>query len=236
MNCIIIDDEPLAIEGIKLHLKNIPGINLLETFENALNARDFMMDYEVDLIFLDIQMPKITGLEFLKVLSNKPMIIITTAYQQYAVEGFELDVLDYLLKPISFERLLKAVSKAQELMQTKSVLKMESQKNDFVFIRSDRKFIKLFYKDITYIEGLKDYILIYTKTGKVITRMNMKTIMMEFPPELFFRINKSYIVNIDQITEVDNDLVRIGQKELTIGNSYKKEFYDKIINTKIVKK
>ncbi len=236
MNCIIVDDEPLAIEGIKLHLKDIPDLKILETFENPLEANNFLSGNSVDLMFLDIEMPKITGLELLKVLENKPLVIITTAYSHYAVEGFELDVVDYVLKPIRFSRLLKAVTKAKEIFETRKNTNTIQENKDYIFVRAERKYVKIFFEDVIYIEGLKDYVIINTIDNKHITRMNMKLILEKLPSYIFKRINKSYIINTNFITEVANDLVKVKDKELSIGLSYKKAFFDEIINQKLLKK
>lgn len=240
MNCIIVDDEPLARQGMEMLIGNIPSLQLLGSFSNPLAAADFLRKENVDLMFLDINMPELSGLDFLKALRDAPLVIFTTAYPQYALESYELDAIDYLVKPIRVERFLKAVNKAENhlrlLQQEAKNSHVEKIEEDFVFIKADRKFFKVYFKDILYIEGLKDYVVIYTIDNKIITSMNVKTISQQLPASTFARVSKSYIVNIRHINSFDNELVYINGNEIPIGQSFKDDFIKQYIDGKIVKR
>jgi DNA-binding LytR/AlgR family response regulator len=240
MNCIIVDDEPLARQGMELLIANIPSLQLLGSFSNPLAAADFLRKENIDLMFLDINMPELSGLDFLKALRDAPLVIFTTAYPQYALESYELDAIDYLVKPIRVERFLKAVNKAENhlrlLLQEAKNSHVEKIEEDYVFIKADRKFFKVYFKDILYIEGLKDYVVIYTIDNKIITSMNVKTIAQQLPASTFARVSKSYIVNVRHINSFDNELIYINGNEIPLGESYKDEFIRQYIDGKIVKR
>ncbi len=236
VKCIIIDDEPLAREGMKLNIKEIDFLELIGEFEDAVKANDFITNNDVDLMFLDIQMPNLSGIDFLKSIKNPPLTILTTAYPQFALESYDLDIVDYLVKPIRIERFIKAVNKAKEIFEYKNSEKTSNEKINYVYIKSDRKYIKLNFSNILYIEGLKDYVIVYTgDNNKYITAMNIKTIYNQLPAEIFFRVSKSYIININNITEIDNDFVKIDLKEIPIGRTYKEEFLN-YINKHLIKR
>ncbi len=229
MNCIIVDDEPLAREGMELNVEDVPFLNLLGQFATALAANDFLMREEVDLMFLDIQMPGITGLDYLKTLKNPPLVILSTAYPQYALEGFELDVVDYLVKPVRMERFLKAVNKAKALYDLRQPAPIQNEvvevEQEFMYLKADRKYIRVFFKDIKYIKGMKDYVMLYINEGKkIMTAMNIKTIHRQLPPSIFARVNKSYVINIDYIDEVDLDFIQLAGEEIPLGRTYKEAF------------
>jgi len=240
MTCIIVDDEPLARQGMEMNIANLPSLQLMGSFGDALSASDFLHKHQVDLMFLDINMPVLNGLDFLKSLKDSPLVIFTTAYPQYALESYELDAIDYLVKPIRIERFLKAVNKAENhlrlLQQESGNNKVEKIEDDFIYIKADRKFFKIWFKDILYIEGLKDYVIIYTKDNKFITSMNVKTIAAQLPTALFARVSKSYIVNTMHITSFDNELVYIQNNEIPLGQGFKDEFLKQYIDGKIVKR
>lgn len=240
MTCIIVDDEPLARQGMELNIANVSSLQLLGSFSNALAASDFLRKENVDLMFLDINMPELSGLDFLKSLKDAPLVIFTTAYPQYALESYELDAVDYLVKPIRIERFLKAVNKAESylklLQQDNNNNQVEKIEEDYMFIKADRKYFKIYFKDILYIEGLKDYVVIYTNDNKIITSMNVKTIAAQLPPAIFARVSKSYIVNTLHITSLDNELIYIQNNEIPLGQSYKEEFLQHYIEGKIVKR
>ena len=240
MTCIIVDDEPLARQGMEMNVANVLSLNLLGSFSNALAAGDFLRKENVDLMFLDINMPELSGLDFLKSLRNAPLVIFTTAYPQYALESYELDAIDYLVKPIRIERFLKAVNKAENhlrlLNQEANNNRIEKIGDDFIFIKADRRFFKIYFKDILYIEGLKDYVIIYTTDSKIITSMNVKTIAAQLPSNLFARVSKSYIVNVMHISSFDNELVYIQNNEIPLGQSFKEDFLKQYIDGKIVKR
>lgn len=240
MNCIIVDDEPLARTGMELNIATVESLQLLGSFSNPLAAGDFLRKANVDLMFLDINMPELSGLDFLKTLRNPPMVIFTTAYPQYALESYELDAIDYLVKPIRIERFLKAVNKAENhlslLQKDTPKSQIEEIEEDFIFIKADRKFFKLFFKNILYIEGLKDYVIIYSKGNKIITSMNVKTIAARLPAKYFARVSKSYIVNVSHITSFDNELVYINDIEIPLGQIFKEEFLKQYVDGKIAKR
>lgn len=233
---IIVDDEPLALDVLETHIEKIPELNLVQRCNNALEANEALQKEDVDLMFLDIQMPQLTGIEFLKSLTKPPFVIFTTAFPNYAIEGFELDALDYLLKPISLERFMKAVNKAvdQIELQRKDGSAGGTEGDDFIFVKADKKLIRVKYSDIIYIEGLKDYVIIRLEVGKrVITLQTMKSLEAKLPSKLFKRIHRSYIVGIDKIEAVIGNMVEItekGQKKhLPIGKNYRDELLQ-IIN------
>jgi DNA-binding LytR/AlgR family response regulator len=240
MTCIIVDDEPLARQGMEILIANLPSLQLLGSFSNPLAAADFLRKENVDLMFLDINMPELSGLDFLKALRDAPLVIFTTAYPQYALESYELDAVDYLVKPIRIERFLKAVNKAENhlrlLQQEAKNSHIEKIEEDYVYIKADRKFFKVYFKDILYIEGLKDYVVIHTTDSKIITSMNVKTIAQQLPASTFARVSKSYVVNIRHINSFDNELVYIQGNEIPIGQSFKDDFIKQYIDGKIVKK
>lgn len=239
MTCIVVDDEPLARQGMEMSISQVSSLQLLGSFSNALAAADFLRKQDVDLMFLDINMPELNGLDFLKSLREAPLVIFTTAYPQYALESYELDAIDYLVKPIRVERFLKAVNKAEnhlKLLQQDAGNKVERIEDDYVFIKADRKFFKIYFKDILYIEGLKDYVVIYTVDNKIITSMNVKAIAAQLPSLIFARVSKSYIVNVRHISSFDNELIYIQQNEIPLGQSFKDEFMRTYIEGKIVKR
>lgn len=240
MTCIVIDDEPLARQGMEMHISSISFLQLLGSFSNALAASDFLRKEKVDLLFLDINMPEMSGLDFLKSLRDAPLVIFTTAYPQYALESYELDAIDYLVKPIRIERFLKAVNKAENhwklLQQERDNNQVEKIEDDFVFIKADRKYFKIYFKEILYIEGLKDYVIIHTHDNKIITSMNIKTIAAQLPEAIFARVSKSYIINTLHISSFDNELIYIGNNEIPLGQAYKDEFIKQHIDKKIVKR
>lgn len=231
MNCIIVDDEPLARAEMRSLIIETSKTEILGEFSNAPSALDFLKMNDVDLIFLDIEMPMVTGLEFAEMLPKKSLIIFTTAYSQYALKSYELEAVDYLLKPIDPRRLEKAVGKAAlytELLSKDTVKNtVESNAADFLFIKADRRFYKINFSDIKFIEGLKDYVVIHTRHQKLITAMNLKTIHQKIVWETFLRVSKSYVVNIDFIDSFDNHNIYIDESEIPIGEVYRPDFFTK---------
>lgn len=221
MECVIIDDEPLAIEIIASYLEKVENLQLLAKFYNPLEAVRFLSTEQVDLVFLDIQMPHLTGIELIKNLKSKTKFIFTTAYPQYALEGFDLDAIDYLVKPIPFPRFLKAVQKAQKLYDLENT---EQQNNEaFVFIRSDYEDVKINTKDILYIEGLKDYLKIYLKDVKnpILTLMSFPQMLEKLGNPDFLRVHRSFIINKQHIQGLKKGKLTIEDKKIPIGNTYK---------------
>lgn len=234
MTCIIVDDEPLAREGLEAMITGVSGVQVLGKFANAPAALKFMEDTTPDLVFLDIQMPKVTGLEFAAKLPASTMVVFTTAYSQYALQSYELDALDYLLKPIENGRLQKAISKA---VLYKSLLSEATEKTivedagkEFLLVKADRRYYKINFKDILFIEGLKDYVVLYTHRQKLITAMNLKNIQQKLPQQPFLRVSKSYIVNLEAIDSFDSYNLYIAEHEIPIGEVYKNEFYHRYLN------
>ena len=240
MTCIVVDDEPLARQGMEMSIASASFLQLLGSFSNALAAGDFLRKEKVDLMFLDINMPELNGLDFLKSLRDSPLVIFTTAYPQYALESYELDAIDYLVKPIRIERFLKAVNKAENhlrlLQQEANNSQVEKIEDDFVFIKADRKYFKIYFRDILYIEGLKDYVIIYTNDNKIITSMNIKTISGQLPATIFARVSKSYIVNTIHISSFDTELIYIQNNEIPLGQAFKDDFLKHYIDGKIVRR
>lgn len=237
MNCIIVDDEPLAREGMLLLLQDVPDLNVIGCFSGAKKAREFMVENSVDLIFLDIQMPGINGLEFAESISENTLIIFTTAFSQYALKSYEVDAIDYLVKPIIKSRLDKSIKKAfayKELLTNKNEKStLESLEQDFMLIKSDRKFHKILFNDVLYIEGLKDYVVIYVNDNKIITAMNLKTISQHLPEVQFARVSKSYMVNIQHIDSFDNHTIYIKTSEIPIGDVFRKKFLEQYLGKNI---
>lgn len=233
MNCIIIDDEPLAREAMQMLVEENEQLRLLGMFNNATSASSFMEEQSVDLVFLDIQMPGITGIEFARTISKRTLIIFTTAYTEYALDSYEVDAIDYLVKPIEPERFEKAVSKALSyhllLMKEEKEAIETNASTEYFFVKSDRKYFKVDYADILFIEGLKDYVILQLAEQRIITRMSMKNISELLPQELFIRVNKSYIVNTRHINSFDNNDIFIGNYEVAIGNSYRDAFFEEFL-------
>lgn len=225
LRCIAIDDEPLALELLEDNISRVPFLQLVAKCDNAMEAMKVLEHEKVDLIFLDIQMPGLTGLQFIQSMTERPMFILITAYEKYALEGYNLDVVDYLLKPVSPDRFVKACNKARELQQLKSKPKETAAEhsNDFFFVNVDYSLLKIVVSDIMWVEGLKDYIKIYLKssTSPVVTRMPMKTIEEQLPASKFVRVHKSYIVSVAYITSIRKTSVFIGNMEIPVSDNYR---------------
>lgn len=235
MNCIIVDDEPLAREAIELLVKDIDYLRLAGTFNNASAAARYMEQNAVDLIFLDIQMPGITGIEFAKTISRKTLIVFTTAYSEYALDSYEVDAIDYLIKPIEPERFRKAADKAlaySSLLMQDEKENIEPAADDYFFVKSDRKYFKVNFEDILFVEGLKDYVILQLEEQRIITRMNLKAMNELLPKSLFLRVNKSYIVNTARIEAFDNNDIFIKTHEIAIGSSYRDGFFEEFVMRK----
>lgn len=224
IQCIIIDDEPLAIAVIKSHVDQIPDLDLIATFQNPIEAFEILKDKTINLIFLDIEMPLLTGIDFAKELQGTPKIIFTTAYRNYAIESYELDVIDYLLKPISFTRFFKAINKYRSLTATISpIVETPIQQkliHDHIYVNANKKYIKVLFEDILFVESVKDYIRIHTTSERVVTKDKLSDFEVKLP-NTFLRIHRSYIVNTTKITAFTAVDVEIGTQEIPIGASYK---------------
>jgi len=233
MKCIIVDDEPIARKGIKRLVEQVSQLELLGSFNSAEAAGEFINKTTVDLIFLDINMPGINGIEFARSIPKHTLIIFTTAYSEYALDSYEVDAIDYLVKPIDPVKFRKAVDKAityHSLLMDEEKKSFETVEDDHIFVKSDRKYFKVNLKDILFIEGLKDYVIIQMDNQRIITRMNLKAIHDLLPQSIFLRINRSYIVNKNHIESFDNNDVFIKNYEIAIGNFYRDEFFSIFMN------
>jgi DNA-binding LytR/AlgR family response regulator len=227
IKALITDDEPLAQNVIQQYAQKLPDLTIAGTCNDAICAHKFLQEEEVDLLFLDINMPKLSGISFLKNLKNPPLVIFTTAYSEYALEGFELNAVDYLKKPFSFDRFCQAYFRAEELLKLKKqsqVSQPTQNTDDFLFIKSDKKTIKVKFSDLYYIEGLGDYIKLHLKDRKLVTNLSMKKIFSLLPKNSFFRTHKSFIVSLDKIDAIEGNMTVIKNTKLPIGNSYRQEF------------
>jgi DNA-binding LytR/AlgR family response regulator len=239
IRCVIIDDEPLARKGLKEYIGDTPFLSLEAEYDSPLLAMQRLKELSAELLFLDIQMPKITGLEFLKTLPQAPPVIFTTAYPQYALDGFELNALDYLVKPISFERFLKAAQKAKEYYELRHLTEKEaaaSAQQDFFFVKVDNKLVKLFFDDVLFVEALQNYVAIYTRQKKYITYLTFKSIEEYLPVTEFIKTHKSYIVSAARIDNIDGNEIRIGDHHIPISRTHKEEAMDKILKGRFLKR
>lgn len=227
VNCIIVDDEELARELLEAHLSQFNGFNLVASCSSAIEASKVMSETSIDLLFLDIEMPVLKGTEFYKNLQNKPSVIFTTAYRDYAVEGFELEAIDYLLKPIVFSRFFKAIERYRQV--TTFIASVESKqalsRDDFIFVREDRRQVKILLSNILYVQGLRDYLQIHTRTGSHVVKETMLAFVQRLGP-FFLRVHRSYIVNRDCVTAFTLHDIEIGDIEIPIGESYRNEVRD----------
>ncbi|WP_018478205.1 LytR/AlgR family response regulator transcription factor [Pontibacter roseus] len=232
IRCLAVDDEPLALDIIESYVGKLPFLKLVKTCSSATEAMQVLQTEQVDLMFLDIEMPELTGIQFLNILKNQPLIIFTTAYPDYALEGFNQDAVDYLLKPIPFDRFLKAVTKAQERLQRNGKAQdtqaapapAPTAEHDFMFVKADYKTVRVDFRDILWVEGLKDYIIIQTKDQKIITLLSMNKAMEKLPESKFLRVHRSFIVALQKIDSIEKSRIRIGNKEIPIGEVYKDQF------------
>ncbi len=238
MNCIIIDDEPLAREAIEILISQTNDLNLIGSFNNPDAAAIFIKSNTVELIFLDIQMPGINGIEFARTIPKETFVIFTTAYSEFAIDSYEVDAIDYLIKPVKLERFQKAVEKAHaysKLLKANYVDNNIEQVTDaYFFVKSDRRIFKIYFNHILFIQGLKDYVVMHTENQKVITAMNIKTINDQLPKDMFVRVSKSYIINTKHISSVDNNTVYIGTNEIPIGNIFRDFFFNEYVTKKIL--
>lgn len=236
MRCIIVDDEPIARKGIQKIVDQISELELLGCFNSAEAASMFMMGNSVDLVFLDIQMPGINGIEFARNIPENTLVIFTTAYSEYALDSYEVEAIDYLVKPIEADRLKKAVDKAisyHSLLLSEENKSVGNIEDEYIFVKSDRRYFKVNLKEILFIEGLKDYVIIQLAEQRIITRMNLKTMHELLPKSTFLRINRSYIVNTTHIDSFDNNDIFIQKYEIAIGSFYRDSFFEEFVSKRI---
>jgi two-component system, LytTR family, response regulator len=238
IRCLVVDDEPLALHILEDYISKMPFLQLVRATTNPIEALQLVQEGKVDLVFLDVQMPELTGIQFLRIANGKAKVILTTAYSQYALEGYELDVIDYLLKPIAFDRFFKAVQKAQAILQPSSKPETKAEHapqsdflSDFIFVKTEYKIQKVYLNDILFIEGLKDYISIFTPAERIITLQNMKKMEDALPEKHFIRVHKSYIVSLNKIDSIERSRIFIKDKIIPVGDTYRDEFF-KIVDGK----
>ncbi len=239
IKCLIVDDEPLALHILEDYISKIPFLHLVKATTNPIEALTLVQEKCADLVFLDVQMPELTGIQFLRISNGKTKVILTTAYPQYALEGYDLDVIDYLLKPIAFDRFFKSVQKAQSILfpaanQVNPEPVNQPQHeflSDFIFVKTEHKIQKVYLNDILFIEGLKDYISIFTASERIITLQNMKKMEDALPVKHFIRVHKSYIVSINKIDSIERSRIFMRDKLIPVGDTYRDEFF-KIIDKK----
>ena len=226
MNCIALDDEPLALDIIEAYVKKHPELNLIARCNNADEASKVLNSQHIDLMFLDIQMPGVTGLNFIRLLKNKPLFMFTTAYSEYAIDGFELDAIDYLLKPIAYDRFEKAIEKAKEYYTIKnnSGLTESDLENDFIFVKANQQLIKLAYGEILYVEAFADYVKIFLNDRKIVTLQTMKKMEAKLPSDIFSRVHRSFIVNRKAVQSFSTSVCEVNGEKIPVGKNYKNDF------------
>ena len=239
INCIAIDDEPLALDIIKDYCSKVVFLNLLKTFDNAIESIEYMRSNKVDLIFLDIQMEELTGIQLLNALKYRPFVIFTTAYERYAIQGFELDVVDYMLKPISFERFIKGVNKVCERMQIDSgsarpeEAKAKTPDISFFFVKTETRMERIENNDVLYVEGMGDYWRIVTKTRRIMTLMNARKLEEVLREPQFCRVHKSFFIALDKIESIERNRIKIGDQYIPVSETYHKTFFDLVERKKL---
>lgn len=239
INCIAIDDEPLALEIIRDYCSKVSFLNLEKTFDNAIESIEYLRTNKVDLLFLDIQMEELTGIQLLNALKQRPFVIFTTAYERYAIQGFELDVVDYMLKPISFERFIKGVNKVVERMQLDgAAAKSEAEKprpaeQSFFFVKTETRMERIENSDVLYVEGMGDYWRIVTKTRRIMTLMNAKKLEEILREPQFCRVHKSFFIAMDKIESIERNRIKIGDQYIPVSETYHKVFFDLVERKKL---
>jgi DNA-binding LytR/AlgR family response regulator len=225
IQCIIVEDEPASQEILKAYIKDCPNLALAETCKNAFEANEVLMNRKVDLMFLDINMPGLSGMKFYKSLSRPPFVIFTTAYPEFALEGFEVDAVDYLLKPFPFDRFLKAVNRAADRLKPDSGIQM---KDDFMLLKADKKIHKVLLADILYLEGLGDYVKVHFKDRFLLVHETLQNLQSRLPEPAFYRIHKSFIVSFNKFSYIEGNQIQIGDQSIPIGNTYRDRFHEMI--------
>jgi DNA-binding LytR/AlgR family response regulator len=237
LNCLIIDDEPIARKGLEEHVLEIEFLHCIGSCENAMKASSYMNEQKIDLIYLDIHMPKVTGIDFLKTLKNPPLTILTTAYPNYALEGYTLDVIDYLVKPITFERFLKASRKALEFFQLKINAANHSTKPvDYFFVRCDRKYEKVFFRDVSYVEGLQNYAVIHVLDRKLITYITLQSLENQLPKDQFLKVHKSFLISVSHIMAIEGDEIIMENARIPISRSLRDQVMQQILGNSLFKR
>ena len=237
LKCLIIDDEPIARKGLEEHVQEIEFLDCIASCENALKASTFLNERKIDLLYLDIHMPKVTGIDFLKSLKNPPLTILTTAYSDYALEGYTLDVIDYLVKPITFERFLKASQKAMEFFQLKTNAANHSSSGaDYFFVRCDRKFEKVFFRDVSYVEGLQNYAVIHLHDRKLITYITLTSLENQLPKDEFLKVHKSFLISIPHVKAIEGDELIIDDARIPISRNLREQVTRQILGNRLFRR
>jgi DNA-binding LytR/AlgR family response regulator len=227
LKCILIDDEPLAVQLLADYIQKTDSLELTQSFTDPIQALHFVQENPVDLIFLDVQMPELTGIQFMKILKQQYPVILTTAYEQYALDGFEHSVVDYLLKPISYDRFFRAIQKVQQALPEPTKMNVDVPR-DFIFVKSEYRVLKIDLKDIFFLEGLGDYVAIHLADRKILTLENMKHFEQTLPANQFMRIHKSYLIAFSKIDFIERNRIVIGEQWIPVSDTYKKAFWEKI--------
>jgi len=230
LKCIVTDDEPIAREGLLSYIGKVDFLKVVAECEDALQLNDVLKSQTVDLLFLDIEMPYMSGIDFLSNLANPPKVIMTTAYEQYAIKGYDLDVIDYLLKPIPFERFLKAVNKAYDIIVNQ---RNPAKEIDYFYVKTNQKFEKVFFNDILFIEGVENYVAIQTETSKIMTHATIKAILEKMPDDKFIQIHKSFIINLEKVSFVEGNMVGIGKYKLPVSRTFREKVLPVILQNKV---
>ncbi|MDR1200726.1 MAG: response regulator transcription factor [Tannerellaceae bacterium] len=232
IKCIITDDEPIAREGLRGYIEKINFLTMVGECEDAIELNNLLKTEQPDLLFIDIEMPHISGLELLSSLKTPPKVIVVSAYEQYALKGYELDVVDYLLKPVTFDRFVKAVNKVHDLL----MLEMKNQSDEFVFVKSDKLYKKIFLKNILFIESMENYIIIYTGESKEIVYTTLKQILQFLPEKTFLQVHRSYIANVNQVKAIEGNQLVIGKHKIPIARNSREEIFNTILNSHLITK
>ncbi len=230
LKCVVTDDEPIAREGLMSYIGKVDFLEVVAECEDALQLNEVLKSQPVDLLFLDIEMPYMSGIDFLSDLSNPPKVIMTTAYEQYAIKGYDLDVIDYLLKPIPFERFLKAVNKAYDVISSQ---KNPAKEIDYFYVRTNQKLEKVFFNDILFIEGVENYVTIQTEMSKIMAHVTIKTILEKIPGNIFLQIHKSFIINLEKVSFIEGNMIGIGKYKLPISRTFRKKVLPIILQNKV---
>ena len=231
IKCIITDDEPMARKGLRGYIEKIEFLTLVGECEDAIQLNTMLKNQQVDLIFLDIEMPEMTGLELLSNITNPPKVIIVSAYEQYALKGYEFEVVDYLLKPVSFDRFLKSANRIQALLQTE-----QKEADDYIFVKSDKQLKKILFKDILFIESMENYVIIQTVSSKEIVYTTLKQIHESLPQDIFQQTHRSYIVNINQVNAIDGNLLNVNSYKIPVARNLKDNIFNLILNNRLITK
>lgn len=236
IRCMIIDDEPIACKGMEEYIIEVEFLSLVNVCDNAVKAYGFLNSEKVDLIFLDIEMPKLTGIEFLQSLKNAPAVIFTTAYPDYALQGYELDVIDYLVKPVSFPRFLKAANKAKDFLTGRNTGRENVVDKDHFFLKVNSKFEKIFYDEVLYVEALQNYVAVHVPGKKMISYITISHVEIQLPEHLFMRVHKSYLVSLPKIQCIEGNTVIINQQQIPVSRNLKEKLMAKVVDKKLFKR